>query len=804
MNIKIGHDMYPVLPLRDLVMFPKMIVPLFVGRDKSVKALERATVTGSVLLVAQKDPNKDNPKFKEIYKVGVLAKILQLMKLQDSTIKILVEGVNRVKVLKYEVEDSCLIAEVTSFEDVFYDNSTKEAVAIRRSLFEKFFEYVKINKRISEEVVSNINKIADDAAFCDAISSHLLLPVEKKQVLLESNNVGKRLERLLIFINAEIELLKAENRIKTRVRNQIEKNQKDYYLNEQLKAIHKELGEEDFKEEFNDIVKKIKRTKLSKEARKRAESELKKLRMMNPISSEATVIRNYLDWLLTIPWQIFSPIKKDLEAAAELLDQQHYGLEKVKERILEYLAVHLRTDDLNSPILCLVGPPGVGKTSLAKSIAETTGRSFVKISLGGLRDEAEIKGHRRTYIGARPGKLIQGLKKTKTSNPLMLLDEIDKMGHDFRGDPASALLDILDPEQNKTFNDHYLEEDYDLSKVMFVATANSMDLPRPLIDRLEVIRLSGYTEDEKLEIAKRHLIPKQSKAHGLRENEILWDDSAILKIVRHYTHEAGVRSLDREIAKVIRKVVRKSMSSDDKAFQVRVDENNIKDFLGPIKHTIGETTEGSRVGITNGLAYTEAGGDLLAIEALVFQGKGEMKITGKLGDVMKESIQAAVSYVRFNAVEFGIKPEIFKDVDVHVHVPEGATPKDGPSAGVGMCISIASALTGIPVRNDVAVTGEMTLSGKVLAIGGLKEKLLAALRGGIKTVMIPNENVRDLEEVPEKVKSCMKIVPISSLKEALDIALTEPFKQNNPSGDMGNLISAQTPHHMEEVSISSH
>jgi ATP-dependent Lon protease len=766
-------DTYPVLPLRNLVMFPNMIVPLFVGREKSVKALEETTLShkNRILLVSQKDANKDDPKISDLYKVGVIANVLQVLKLQDSTVKILVEGVKRVKIVKYHNADNIIRAQTKDFEDKAFNKDAKEIAALQRSIVDQFDNYIKLNRKVNPEILASLSQIQEIQKFSDAISAHLMIKVNEKQEILEINDMVKKLEKILLILDSEIEVLNTETVIRKRVRTQIEKNQKDYYLNEQLKAIHKELGEEDFKEEVNELSKKLKALKLPKEARERVDSELKRLKTMNPMSSESTVVRNYLEWIIDLPWQNYSPVKKDLQKAEEILEKEHFGLEKIKERILEYLAVNLRTDDLKSPIICLVGPPGVGKTSLAKSIAHATGRNFVKISLGGLRDEAEIKGHRRTYIGAMPGKIIQGMKKAKVSNPLMLLDEIDKMGFDHRGDPGAALLEVLDPEQNHLFNDHYIELDYDLSKVMFVATANTTHIPRPLMDRMEVIKLSGYTEDEKLQIARNYLIPKQFKGHGVKENEIQITDDVIRAIIRFYTREAGVRSLDREIAKITRKAIREIMIS--KVDSIEVNKDNLQKFLGVKKFTIGELEKDDLVGVTTGLAYTEVGGDILSIEVILMYGKGEIRITGKLGEVMKESAQAALSYVRSKSVELGINPNIFKKRDLHIHVPEGATPKDGPSAGIALYTSLVSALTGIPVKKTVAMTGEITLRGRVLAIGGLKEKLLAALRAGVKTVLIPKENIKDLEEIPDNVKSVIEIIPIESADQVLEVALTK-------------------------------
>lgn len=766
-------DRFSVLPLRDLVMFPSMIVPLFVGREKSIQALEAAVKNGNkILLVAQIDSGSDNPTSKDLFKVGVIGSILQILKLQDNTVKVLVEGKQRVKITKFDEEDGYISATIKPLIDKG-EVDEEDQEAIRRTIVKTFELYVQLNPKISPDVVATISSITDISKFTDALGSHLVLKVKDKQALLELTDYQKKMEKLLQLLSVELEMLNAETRIKTRVRHQIEKNQKDYYLNEQLKAIHKELGEEDYKEEVNELAKKIKKLNLTKEARERADSELKKLKSMNPMSSEAAVVRNYLDWIINLPWSQNSKLNKDIKVAQEILDKEHFGLEKVKERIVEYLAVSLRTNSLKSPILCLIGPPGVGKTSLARSIANSSKRTFVKVSLGGLRDESEIKGHRRTYIGALPGKIIQGMKKAKFSNPVMLLDEIDKMGFDYRGDPSSALLEVLDPEQNHMFNDHYLEIDYDLSQVMFVATANGYDgIPRPLMDRMEIINLSGYTEDEKMSIAKQYLLPKQTSAHGVKPGELELTEEAIKDIIRYYTREAGVRSLDRNIAKIARKVVKEIMVEG--ITSVKVTSENISKYLGVRKYNFGEIEKNDLIGITNGLAYSDVGGDLLAIEVVLHYGKGgDVKITGKLGDVMKESVQAALSYIRARALEFGIKPNIFRNKDIHVHFPEGATPKDGPSAGIAICTSIVSALTGVPVRRDVAMTGEVTLRGRVLPIGGLKEKLLAALRGGIKTVLIPKENVKDLEEIPNNVKECMKIIPVETVEEVFANALSK-------------------------------
>ena len=764
---------YPVLPLRDLVIFPGMIVPLFVGRDKSVKALEEASHSGNkIVLVSQKDANTDSPKTSELHKIGVVGQVLQVLKLNDSTLKVLIEGKGRVKVTKYMNEDECLRANVKDLKDVLSEDQT-QIDALRRSIIGSFEAYVQLNTKINPDILVTLQGIDDISNFADIVSSQLMIKVEHKQEILETLSVEKRLEKILGYLQLEIDLLNTESRIKSRVRHQIEKNQKDYYLNEQLKAIHKELGEEDYKEEVVELSKKLKGIKLSKEAREKAESELKKLKFMNPMSSESSVVRNYIDWLMNLPWKVYSPLTKDLQGAQDVLDKDHYGLEKIKERIVEYLAVNLKTNKLKSPIICLVGPPGVGKTSLVKSIARATGREFVKVALGGLRDESEVKGHRRTYIGAMPGRIIQGMKKAKRSNPVMLLDEIDKMSSDYRGDPASAMLEVLDPEQNSSFNDHYMEIDYDLSQVMFVATANSLDgIPRPLMDRMEIIRLAGYTEEEKLAIASNYLIPKQLEAHGAEKKEVSIAQDALIDIVRYYTSESGVRGLDRNIAKLVRKAVKEIMSNADKK-KVSIASKNLHDFLGAKRYSFGLIEKEDLVGITNGLAYSEVGGDLLSIEAVMLYGKGgDVKITGKLGEVMKESAQAALSYIRSRCLDYGVKPTIFKSKDLHIHVPEGATPKDGPSAGIAISTSLISVLTGIPVRRDVAMTGEITLRGRVLPIGGLKEKLLAALRGGVKIAIIPKENVKDLEEIPENVKSGLKIIPVETVDEVYKIALT--------------------------------
>lgn len=767
---------FPVLALRDIVPFPGMIVPLFVGREKSLQAINGAAQTGNkIILVAQRDAKNEELNVDDFYKVGVVANIIQVLNLQDNNLKVLVECKNVVRITKYIADEGYYQAKIAKFP--FNSEIRDEELGVlRRAIMDEFEKYTQLNSKLNIETVSILNSIEDPLEFINTVAAQIFSKVGVKQEILEATDMLTKLERTLGALQLEIEFLNTETRIKTRVKSQIEKNHKDFYLNEQLKAIQKELGDEDSKEELNVIKEKIDKLQLSPEAREKCEAELKKLKLMNQMSSEATVIRSYLDWILSMPWSNFSPLNKDLKKGEKILDSQHFGLDKIKERIVEYLAVNLKTKSLKSPIICLVGPPGVGKTSLVKSIAEATGREFAKVALGGLRDEAEIKGHRRTYIGSMPGKILQAIKKTKRSNPVILLDEIDKMSFDFRGDPASAMLEVLDPEQNANFNDHYFEIDYDLSQVMFVATANSMDgIPRPLLDRMEIIRLSGYTEEEKVAIAKNHLIPRELKNHGLKKSELEIDDSVIVDIIRYYTREAGVRTLDKSIATIARKSVKKMMT--DKVKKIHVSSDNLKDFLGVKKFSYGEIEENNLTGVTTGLAYSEVGGDILAIEALLLYGKGgEVKITGKLGDVMKESAQAALSYIRSRATDFGIKPNLFKNKDLHIHVPEGATPKDGPSAGIAMATSIVSILSGIPVRKDVAMTGEITLRGRVLAIGGLKEKLLAALRGGVKTVLIPKENVKDLEDLPDIVKNNLEIIPVQHVDEVFKVALTEKFQ----------------------------
>src|SRR5712672_230510 len=759
---------YPVLPLRDIVVFPHMIVPLFVGRKKSIGALEEVMRSDTfIMLATQKNASDDDPATGAIYETGTLANVLQLLKLPDGTVKVLVEGAQRAKVLKYTDRSEYFEAEAVALGDTMGERVEAEALA--RSATTEFESYVKLNKKVPPEAVGVVQQIEDYAKLADTIASHLAVKVPDKQAILETTVVPERLEKVLNLMESEISVLQVEKRIRTRVKRQMEKTQREYYLNEQMKAIQKELGDEEGRDELAEIEEKIKKTKLSKEAREKATHELKKLRQMSPMSAEATVVRNYLDWLLSIPWNKKTKVKKDLKLAQEILDNDHYGLEKVKERIVEYLAVQQRANKLTGPILCLVGPPGVGKTSLGKSIARATGRDFVRVSLGGVRDEAEIRGHRRTYIGSMPGKIIQSMRKAKSSNPLFLLDEVDKMGSDFRGDPSSALLEVLDPEQNATFNDHYLEVDYDLSGVMFITTANTLNIPPPLMDRMEIIRIAGYTEDEKVEIARKHLIPNVTAKHGLDVKEWSIDDEGLLLLIRRYTREAGVRNLERELSTLIRKAVKELILSKKKS--VLVDAKTVSDYLGVPKFRYGEVEEEDQVGVVTGLAWTDVGGELLTIEAALMPGKGRMTVTGNLRDVMKESISAAASYVRMRAVAFGIEPPSFDKRDIHVHVPEGATPKDGPSAGVAMVTAIGSVMTGIPVRRDVAMTGEITLRGRVLPIGGLKEKLLAAARGGIKTVIIPEDNAKDLTEISDAIKGGLEIIPVSRMDEVLARAL---------------------------------
>jgi len=760
---------YPVLPLRDIVVFPHMIVPLFVGRDKSVRALEEVMQDDKqILLSSQVDPGEDDPKEDGIYRAGVLANVLQLLKLPDGTVKVLVEGRARVKITDFVANDSFFEASCEYLTETEGDPAEIEALV--RNVSAEFERYAKVKKNIPEEAMAAVGDATEPAKLADLVAGHLGIEVDQKQGLLETLSVSERLEKVFGMMQGEMSVLQVEKKIKTRVKTQMERTQREYYLNEQMKAIQKELGDgEEGQNEVEELEAKIAETKLSKEAREKVDAELKKLKNMSPMSAEATVVRNYLDWMLGVPWGVKSRTKKDLHKAQSVLDNDHYGLEKVKERIVEYLAVQQRSAKLKGPIMCLVGPPGVGKTSLGKSVAKATGREFIRISLGGVRDESEIRGHRRTYIGSMPGKIIQALKKAKTTNPLILLDEIDKMGQDFRGDPASAMLEVLDPEQNSTFIDHYLEVEYDLSNVMFLTTANSYNMPGPLLDRMEIISLSGYTEDEKVEIAKQHLLPKVMKNHGLKAKEFSVADDALLAMVRVYTREAGVRNMERELAKVARKAV--TMIVKKEAEVIEVNAANLSDFLGVEKHRFGLAEEKDQVGVVTGLAWTSVGGELLNIEALRLPGKGRMKTTGKLGDVMKESIDAASSYVRSIAPEIGVKPPKFDSIDIHVHVPDGATPKDGPSAGLAMVTSIVSVLTGIPVRKDIAMTGEVSLRGNAMPIGGLKEKLLAALRGGITTVLIPQDNAKDLPEIPDNVKEGLTIIPVTHVSEVLEHAL---------------------------------
>ncbi|MBO9477488.1 endopeptidase La [Shimia sp. R11_0] len=762
---------YPVLPLRDIVVFPHMIVPLFVGREKSVRALEEVMADDKqILLSSQIDPSEDDPNIDGIYRTGVLANVLQLLKLPDGTVKVLVEGQSRVTITDFLENDEYFEATAEHLEEMPGDAATIEALL--RTVGDEFERYSKVKKNIPEEALSAVEEANEPARLADLVAGHLGIEVNEKQELLETLSVSERLEKVYGLMQGEMSVLQVEKKIKTRVKTQMEKTQREYYLNEQMKAIQKELGDgEEGEGEIAELEEKISKTKLSKEAKEKADAELKKLKNMSPMSAEATVVRNYLDWMLSIPWGKRGRVKKDLKGAQAVLDKDHYGLEKVKERIVEYLAVQQRSSKLKGPILCLVGPPGVGKTSLGKSVAKATGREFIRISLGGVRDESEIRGHRRTYIGSMPGKIIQALKKAKTTNPLILLDEIDKMGQDFRGDPASAMLEVLDPEQNGSFVDHYLEVEYDLSNVMFLTTANSYNMPGPLLDRMEIISLAGYTEDEKREIARQHLIGKQIKNHGLKKGEFEVSDEALQEVIRTYTREAGVRNLERELAKLARKAVTKIVKGEEDT--VAVTEDNLDDFLGVKKYRYGLAEEEHQVGVVTGLAWTSVGGDLLHIEGLKLPGKGRMKTTGKLGDVMKESIDAASSYVRSISPQIGVKPTVFDKIDIHVHVPDGATPKDGPSAGLAMVTSIVSVLTGIPVRKDIAMTGEVSLRGNAMPIGGLKEKLLAALRGGIKTVLIPQDNEKDLADIPDNVKDGLEIIAVKHVSEVLKLALTD-------------------------------
>ena len=764
----------PVLPLRDIVVFPHMVVPLFVGRDKSVNALEKV-MSGDkqIMLITQKSATTDDPKKDDLFDFGTIANVLQLLKLPDGTVKVLVEGIQRASINIFYENDDFLESDIDLIDEAV-DSTDKKLRALSKSVTDQFDKYVNLNKKIPPEVIGSINEIDELGKLSDTIASHLSIKLSDKQEILESVDVYSRIEKILNFINSELDVMQVEKKIRGRVKTQMEKTQREYYLNEQMKAIQKELGEtEDGKDDVQEYEEKIDKTKLSKEAKEKCHAEIKKLRSMSPMSAESSVIRNYLDWVLSLPWGKKTKVKKDINYAEKILNEDHYGLEKVKERILEYLSVQQRIKKMKGPILCLVGAPGVGKTSLGKSIARATGRKFVRMSLGGVRDEAEIRGHRRTYIGSLPGKVLQMMKKAGSSNPLFLLDEIDKLGADYRGDPSSALLEVLDPEQNNTFNDHYLEVDYDLSDTMFLTTANTLRMPPALLDRMEIIRIAGYTEDEKVEIVKQHLAPEILKRHGIKPEELTIDESAIIGLIRYYTREAGVRSLERELANLARKTIKKIVSGDIK--KLLIDKSNLSEFAGVKKYKYGEIDNDDQVGIVTGLAWTEVGGDILPIESVIMPGKGRMTITGKLGDVMKESIQAAKSYVRSRCIDFGIKPTIFPLRDIHIHVPEGAIPKDGPSAGLGMVTSIVSVLTGIPVRKDIAMTGEVTLRGKALGIGGLKEKLLAALRAGTKTVIIPKENEKDLADIPENVKKGLELIFVDNVDEVLKIALTKPL-----------------------------
>ena len=779
---------YPVLPLRDIVVFPHMIVPLFVGREKSIKALEDVMNDDKqILLTTQKDAANDDPGKDDVYQIGTIGTVLQLLKLPDGTVKVLVEGAFRAKISNFSDNETFFEAYAEKIEET--EGDQKEQTALGRAVVTQFEQYIKLNKKIPPEVLTSVKQIEDPAKLADTIASHLAVKISEKQDLLELESILERLEKIYGHMEGEIGVLQVEKRIRNRVKRQMEKTQREYYLNEQMKAIQKELGEsEDGTDELADIAERIKKVRLSKEAREKATAELKKLKNMSQMSAEATVVRNYLDWLLGIPWKKKSKVKKDLSLAQQILDRDHHGLEKVKERIVEYLAVQKRTGKVKGPILCLVGPPGVGKTSLGKSIADSTGRNFVRMSLGGVRDEAEIRGHRRTYIGSLPGKIIHSMKKAKTSNPLFLLDEIDKLGNDYRGDPSSALLEVLDPEQNNTFQDHYLEVDYDLSDVMFVTTANTLRMPQPLLDRMEIIRLSGYTEDEKIEIANKHLIRKQQEQHGLKKGEWEVTESGLRDLIRYYTREAGVRNLEREIANLARKAVKEILT--ESVTKIVVTGQNLEDYAGVRKYRFGEVEDSDLIGVTTGLAWTEVGGEILSIESVTVPGKGKVTSTGKLGDVMRESVQAAESFVKSRAPSFGIDPKTLEGKDIHVHVPEGATPKDGPSAGVAMVTSIVSVLTEIPVKRSVAMTGEITLRGRVLPIGGLKEKLLAALRAGIKTVLIPKDNEKDLAEIPDNVKSGLNIVPVSVVDEVISNALTsEPLPVEIEDGERDQALA---------------
>ena len=782
---------YAVLPLRDIVVFPHMIVPLFVGREKSVKALEKVMESGrQILLLTQKSPSTDDPTGDDLYQIGTIGTILQLLKLPDGTVKVLVEGEKRARVEKYLTGDHYLEVEASEAEDK--TTKSEELEALSRAIVTQFEEYVKLNKKIPPEVIVSINQIEDPAKLADTIASHLTLKIEDKQKILEIESTAECLEHIFGLMEGEIGVLQVEKRIRGRVKRQMEKTQREYYLNEQMKAIQKELGDGEGGDELVELEKRIEATKMSKEAKDKARLEVKKLKQMSPMSAEATVVRNYLDWILSVPWKKFTKVKKDITEAEKVLNKDHYGLEKVKERILEYLAVQQRANKVKGPILCLVGPPGVGKTSLGQSIAKATNRNFVRMSLGGVRDESEIRGHRRTYIGALPGKVVQSMKKAKSNNPLFLLDEIDKLGQDWRGDPSSALLEVLDPEQNATFNDHYLELDYDLSDVMFICTANSLRMPQPLLDRMEIIRISGYTEDEKLQILKRHLLKKQMKNAGLKDSEFKVSDEAMRDLIRYYTREAGVRNLERELANLCRKAIKEILQK--KKESVSVTPKNLEKYAGIKRYKFGEIDEDHKVGVVNGLAYTEFGGDLLSIEAVTMPGKdGKVSTTGNLKDVMRESITVAEMLIKSRSHQFGISYDALKEMNIHVHVPEGATPKDGPSAGAAMTTAIISALTGIEVRKDIAMTGEINLRGYVTEIGGLKEKLLAALRGGIQKVMIPKDNAKDLEEIPANVRKGLEIVPVGTIEEVLAHALVRmPEPISKDSGKKTEEIPAKT------------
>lgn len=796
----------PLLPLRDVVVYPHLVIPLFVGRAKSVKALEIASEHGKqILLVAQKSPNKDEPDATDLYEVGTIATVLQMLKLPDGTVKVLVEGVHRARIVEFLEIDDCFAAKIERIEAVADENS--ETQALMRTVFTQFDQYVKLNKKIPPEILTSLASIDDAGRLADTITAHLSLKLEDKQKILEMFSTAERLDHLLSLLEAEIDILQVEKRIRGRVKRQMEKSQREYYLNEQVKAIQKELGEQDDNADLEELERRIKAARMPKEALAKVNSEMKKLKMMSPMSAEASVVRNYIETLVNLPWKKKTKISKDLIVAENVLDTDHYGLEKVKERIVEYLAVQQRVDKLKAPILCLVGPPGVGKTSLGQSIAKAINRKFVRMALGGVRDESEIRGHRRTYIGSMPGKVLQSMTKVGVKNPLFLLDEVDKMGQDFRGDPSSALLEVLDPEQNHTFVDHYVEVEYDLSDVMFVATANSLNIPAPLLDRMEIIRLSGYTEDEKVNIAMRYLLPKQLRTHGLKEAEISISEAAVRDIVRYYTREAGVRSLDREISKIARKIVKELLTDKAKAGvkgprKISVTPRNLEKYLGVHRYDYGMAAKDNQVGQVTGLAWTEVGGELLTIESVLLPGKGKAISTGKLGEVMQESIQAAMSVVRSRSKRLGIPEDFYEKNDIHIHLPEGATPKDGPSAGIAICTALVSVLSNIPVRADVAMTGEITLRGEVLPIGGLKEKLLAAHRGGIKTVLIPEQNVKDLTEIPANIKNCLDIHPVKWIDEVFELALERVPKPAEGSAPVAEVETEENP--PKAASVTKH